>query len=89
MEEINAILGQQQLETIIYTLSLIQTNNKNNDNKIEQLINSNINKCGKWCLKNNINYNKIISTKNSFMENTSIRGDYFSENKVYVNTIHK
>jgi len=89
MEEINAILGQQQLETIIYTLSLIQSNSKNNDNKIEQLINSNISKCSKWCLKNNINYNKMISTKNSFMENTSIRGDHFSENKVYVNTIHK
>ena len=81
MEEINAILGQQQLETIVYTLSLIQTNNKNNEHKIEQLINSNINKCSTWCLKNNIHYNKMISMRNSFL------GKDDSENKLYLNTI--
>ena len=77
IEEINAILGQQQLETIVYTLSLIQTNSSSIDNKIEQLISSNVNKCSKWCLKNNINYNKMISLKNSFMDNTSIRSEHF------------
>ena len=77
IEEINAILGQQQLETIVYTLSLIQTNSSSIDNKIEQLISSNVNKCSKWCLKNNINYNKMISLKNSFMDCTSIRSEHF------------
>ena len=77
MEEINAILGQQQLETIVYTLSLIQTNNKNNDNKIEQLINSNIHKCSTWCLKNNIHYNKMISMRNSFLEKSDTNEELF------------
>ena len=81
MEEINAILGQQQLETIVNTLSLIQNNNKDINNKIEQIITNNIQKCSNWCLKHNINYNKMISIKNTFFDKDE------HENKFYINKI--
>ena len=81
MEEINAILGQQQLETIVNTLSLIQNNSKDINNKIEQMISNNIQKCSTWCLKNNVNYNKMISLKNSFFDKDE------HENKFYINKL--
>lgn len=62
MEEINSIFGQQQLETIVYTLSLIQNNNHQEiEHKIEQIIASNIQKCCSWCMKHGIFYNKLIT----------------------------
>jgi 23S rRNA U2552 (ribose-2'-O)-methylase RlmE/FtsJ len=54
LEEYNAIFGQQQIENIYYTLSL--TKNKNKQEKIENLIKTNIQKCISWCLKYNIPY---------------------------------
>ena len=81
IEEINAILGQQQLETIVNTLALIQNNNRDINNKIEQIITNNIQKCSVWCLKHNVNYNKMISIKNSFFDNDE------PENKFYINKI--
>ena len=58
MEEINSILGQQQIENIHYTLSLID--NKHKQEKIDSIIKNNIQKCMNWCSKNNVPYNAMI-----------------------------
>jgi 23S rRNA U2552 (ribose-2'-O)-methylase RlmE/FtsJ len=67
VEEYNAILGQQQIENIHYTISLID--NKNKQDKIDNLIKSNIQKCILWCVKNNVPYNTISNNIFSFQNN--------------------
>jgi hypothetical protein len=57
IEEINAILGQQQLEAISSTISLIT--HKTQKEKLVNLKENNIQKCIAWCTKHNFNYNKI------------------------------
>jgi len=57
IEEINAVIGQQQLDNIITTINLI--NNRNIHDKLEQLKINNITKCINWCIKYNVNYNNI------------------------------
>ena len=64
LEEYNAIFGQQQLENIHYTLSLIENAYKND--KINMLIKANIQKCIQWCSKNKIESNVFIPTVNTF-----------------------
>lgn len=56
MEEINAVIGQQQIEYITNTIELIE-----NDNKeiISRFIKNNINKCINWCIKYKIPFYKI------------------------------
>ena len=61
LEEINAIFGQQQMENISYTLSMLYKN-INLINKMDQLKNNNIQKCVYWCNKYNIPYNNIHTT---------------------------
>jgi 23S rRNA U2552 (ribose-2'-O)-methylase RlmE/FtsJ len=54
LEEYNAIFGQQQIENIYYTISLIK--NKNRQDKIDNLIKTNVQKCVSWCNKYNVPY---------------------------------
>ena len=54
LEEYNAIFGQQQIENIYYTISLIK--NKNRQDKIDNLIKTNVQKCISWCNKYNVPY---------------------------------
>jgi hypothetical protein len=61
------MFGEQQLENINLTLSLIE-NFKGKKEKIEQLKKTNLNKCIQWCENNNIPYNKKICTKNIFLD---------------------
>ena len=71
MEEYNAIFGQQQIENIYYTLSIIE--NKQKIDKLDNLMKINIQKCIQWCIKNNIEYNNVLSNTNIFLtEETSI-----------------
>lgn len=63
IEEINAILGNQQIETITNTIKLIE--NKKTD-KILRYKNNNITKCIQWCIKNNIPYNNNNQNTNLF-----------------------
>ena len=77
LEEYNAILGQQQIENIHYTISLIE--HKYKQDKIDNLIKINIQKCIQWCLKNNIEYNNIIGNINIFTN------DYIEELNEEVN----
>jgi len=68
LEEINAILGQQQIDTIVTTIYLIDNNNKND--KLEHIKKKNIQKCINWCIKYNIPYNNIqniYTTNNIFL----------------------
>ena len=58
VEEYNAIFGQQQLENIHYTITLIK--NKHKQDKIDSLLKSNISKCIYWCTKHNVPYHKDI-----------------------------
>ena len=55
LEEYNAIFGQKQIENIYYTISLID--NKHKQEKIDNLVHSNIQKCIIWCIKHNIEHN--------------------------------
>jgi len=52
IEEYNAIFGQQQIENIHYTISLIE--NLYKQDKIDNLVKVNIQKCIQWCMKHNI-----------------------------------
>jgi hypothetical protein len=60
LEEYNSIFGQQQIENIYYTISLIETKNKNE--KIDHLLRNNIHKCVSWCIKMGLPYNQIANT---------------------------
>lgn len=64
IEEYNAIFGQQQLENIHYTLSLIE--NVYKQDKMNMLLKVNVQKCIQWCLKNKIEHNTLINPVNSF-----------------------
>lgn len=66
IEEYNAIFGQQQIENIHYTLSLMDS--KNQQEKMAALIKSNVKKSTEWCVRYNVVYNNIILHSNSFVE---------------------
>ena len=63
IEEMNSTIGLQQIETINNTMKLIE--NKNKNEKIENLIKNNIQKSIHWCIKHEVPYNNIIY--NSFL----------------------
>jgi 23S rRNA U2552 (ribose-2'-O)-methylase RlmE/FtsJ len=67
LQEYNAIFGQQQIENIYFTISLID--NKHRQEKIDNLINTNIQKCILWCTKYNIPCNQSILQANIFLNN--------------------
>jgi 23S rRNA U2552 (ribose-2'-O)-methylase RlmE/FtsJ len=69
IEEYNAIIGQQQIDTIVSTIYLIDNNNKYD--KVEHLKKKYIQKCIAWCQKFNIPYNNVIQTNNMFLPNGS------------------
>lgn len=57
VNEYNAVFGQQQLENIHYTISLIEKNVKSD--KLNHMLKSNISKCINWCMKHNVPYNNL------------------------------
>ena len=64
LEEINAVIGQYQIENINSTINLI--NSKLTNEKIENIKKQNIQKCLNWCIKYKIQYNKNINNNNNF-----------------------
>ena len=67
IEEYNAVIGQQQIDTIISTIYLIDNNNKYD--KLEHIKKKNIQKCILWCQKYGIPHNVTIQTNNMFIPN--------------------
>ena len=67
--EYNSIFGQQQIENIHYTLSLIE--NRFKADKVDSLVKVNIQKCIQWCSKHNIPYNNIPTNTNIFLSDAS------------------
>ena len=63
IEEYNAMLGQQQIENIAATLSLILNNTAE---RLETMKKNNIQKCIIWCQKYNIPYHTLIVNNNIF-----------------------
>lgn len=72
IEECNAILGQQQIECITQTLSLIGSGNLD---RLETLKRAHVQKCASWCQKHKLPFNRVQSSQNQFCSrpNTFIR----------------
>ena len=71
IEEINSIIGGQQIENIQTTIRFIE-NKERRGEKIQQRKNNNIQKCVSWCIKNKIPYNKVQQNTNIFMTNRKV-----------------
>ena len=67
IENLNSIFGEQQLDNITTTLSLLQ-HFRGKKERIEQLRKNNLSKCVQWCEVHNIPYNKKINYKNVFLD---------------------
>jgi len=65
LEESNAVIGQQQLESYDQIINIFK--NKNRDEKIENLKRNHIQKCIQWCEKNQLPHNKFIDKINIFL----------------------
>jgi len=65
VEEYNAILGQQQIENIHHTIILID--NHQQQDKINTLMTTNIQKSIQWCIKHEVPYNNIVLNHNVFI----------------------
>lgn len=65
IEETNAVIGQQQLESYDQIINILK--NKNKDEKIETLKRNHIQKCVQWCEKNQLPHNKFIDKINIFL----------------------
>ena len=60
IEDLNAIIGQQQIENIIMTFNLIDCSfDEKNESKLESLKKIHIQKCIQWCIKTKIPFNKF------------------------------
>jgi 23S rRNA U2552 (ribose-2'-O)-methylase RlmE/FtsJ len=68
VEEYNAILGQQQLENIHNTILLID--NRHHSDKIDSLLQTNVQKCMQWCVKHGQTHNIIVMNTNVFLSVT-------------------
>jgi len=71
IEDVNAIFGQQQIENIHYTISLIDKQPK--QDKLDQLVKQNITKCMNWCVEHSIAYNNFV-TANLFEQGQGNQG---------------
>ena len=65
LEESNAVIGQQQLESYDQIINIFK--NRNRDEKIENLKRQHIQKCIQWCEKNQLPHNKFIDKVNIFL----------------------
>jgi hypothetical protein len=81
VEEINAIFGQQQIENIHYTISLIDKNPK--QDKLDQLVKQNITKCMKWCIDHSLAYNNLMNTNLFEGGNKSNKSSFDSLEKIH------
>jgi len=66
INEINAILGHQQIDNILNTIKIITHKDKKQE-KLYNLKCQNIQKCINWCIKNNMPYYKNNISSNIFI----------------------
>ena len=78
IEDINAIIGQQQLENILLTLGLLD-NNKND--KLDSIKKNNIQKSIQWCIIYKLPYNKNVQNYNMFQPNFEDEKSNFEHEK--------
>ena len=78
IEECNAILGQQQMENINFTITMID--NKKKTERIEQIKKAHTQKCIAWCVKHNMPYNKNSVSTNIFLQDSSSNTNHFNDN---------
>jgi len=64
IEEINAIIGQKQLDGFCQTINAIKC--KSNDDKISTICKANVYKCIQWCETHRVPHNKIFEKNNTF-----------------------
>ena len=66
INEMNAILGHQQMDNILNTIKIITHKDKKQE-KLSNLKSQNIQKCINWCIKNNMPYIKSNISSNIFI----------------------
>ena len=67
IDDLNIILGQQQIDSLDYIVNLYKNKNKSNDDKIENIKKKNIEKSVSWCEKYKIPFNKFTENNNIFL----------------------
>lgn len=82
LEEINAVIGQQQLELYDHILNIYK--NKNRIEKCEIMKRNHIQKCIQWCEKNQIPYNKFLDN-NSNNNNNNNSNNNNNNNNIFLN----
>lgn len=70
VDELNAMLGQQQIESIVTTLSLMDSSRSE---RLEALRRTNVQKCIGWCQRHHLPYNRSSSSSNVFMSHRGAR----------------
>ena len=73
IDEMNIIIGQQQLESLDQIINILK--NKNREDKIENIKKSNIQKSVNWCEKFKIPCNKFSEKVNIFLPIIKINAD--------------
>lgn len=77
IDDINIIIGQQQLESLDQIINIIK--NKNKEERIETIKKSNIQKSVSWCEKLKIPYNRFSEKTNIFLPIIKENKDYDKE----------
>lgn len=67
IDDINIIIGQQQLDLLNQIINILKSKNK--EEKLETLKKNNIQRCVNWCEKFKIPYNKFSDKINIFLPN--------------------
>ena len=70
LEEINAILGQQQIENINNTFNIINSSSRSLY-RMDNYRKNNISRCIHWCKKHGVPYNNIEPNSNMFVDNSN------------------
>lgn len=86
VEDYNAIIGQQQLENIHQTLSMIDKFVK--PEKIEQMTKQNIAKCINWCMRHQVPYNSITTNIFSRAKESDESSIYYKPSTEHENTLN-
>jgi hypothetical protein len=67
LEESNVVIGQQHLDAYNQVINI--ANNKNKDEKLDNMKRNHIQKCVQWCEKNQLPHNKFSDKVNIFLMN--------------------